>query len=417
MRKRKNRFASIDLGGEEVKLLIVEKGLTGLKSLASERYPRHELANLAQAIQAYRPKEVILILPQERVIVRDLTIPPVDKSRVKAILEFELAGSLPYAMERVELDYLPLQKSGKELRVKAFVIPELLKKEIASLAEVGVTVTRVIPRGLAVTAYCQEKGMTNRLVKISHPAGDLVVYPDYKQYFSYFYANGQSVEVSELRQTLSAEGIEPLNWNLMDLGQSDVELTGAIQFHLKHRNFALLKGAEKLDTGLRWKVGIALTIVAILAVNTGTIYLDYTMKKTQLEAYESQLVRLVPHKEKVNTLKEDVVKIKGKYDTLQAVTAKELDYLPWLKELHLLLQEDTEVSILVFEGNLIRELHGKSPSATRVSERLAASPYFESPEFTSPITPKVDEAGNVQEEFSLTAVLTDPLGKGDVLNE
>jgi hypothetical protein len=99
--------------------------------------------------------------------------------------------------------------------------------------------------------------------------------------------------------------------------------------------------------------------------------------------------------------------VKERYDKLAVVAEKEVDYLYWLKELNELLDHDTEVKILVVEKDLLRELHGKAPSATDVSARLAESPYFESPEFTSPITPKEDEDGVIKEE------LTDPLKKGD----
>lgn len=416
MRRRKNVFASIDLGAAEVQLLVVQKGMTGLKTLVKETYPRAELAVVSQKIKEYRPKEVILLLPQERVIVRDLTIPPVEKNRIKSLLYYELSGLLPYAMEQVELDFLVVQRSRKEMRVKAFVIPDYLLRESFPLKEAGIEITRIIPRGLAVTAYCKEKKLSDRLVKIERTDGHLVVFPDYLQYFAQFFSSGQMADESELSQLLKTQGIEPVRWDFLELNQGELEMMGAIYFYQKHRKFTLL-GAATAQNSFHWlSLGIALVIVAILGTTALTVYLKFTMKQAELAAYEERMSMLKPRVEKVKGLKTEVTEVQGQFERLAKMEETNWNYLIWLKELHILLQEDTEVSILVFEGNMLKELHGKAPLATRVSERLAKSPYFANPEFTSPITPK-DEGGVIKEEFSITAQLIDPQRKGEGGND
>lgn len=411
MRRRNNIFASIDVGAEEVRLLIVEKGLKDVKCLISETFPRDDLSLAYQQIQEYRPKEVILVLPQERVIVRDVTIPPVDKSRIKPMLYFELSGVLPYAMEEVELDYLQLDKARKALNLKVFAIHEHLEREIGFLTEAGIQVNRLVPRGLAVAGYCQACEINKRLVKLAVPGGNLVVYPEYRHYFSKFYHHDEKINEGDLKQDLVAMGVEPERWDLWPLSEPDVDLLGAVYFRLQNPAFNLLKAAPVVESTMPLKVGIAAVILAILLTNAGTFYLDFHMKKAELANYKTRMAQLTPRTDKVKTLKEEFGKVQAEYDSLAKAAEKDTNYLVWLKELHMLLQSDTQVNILVFEDNILRELHGKAPSATRVSERLASSGYFTDIEFTSPITPKVEETGETDEEFSLTAVLVDPLAK------
>lgn len=412
MRRRKNVFASIDLGAEEIKLLIGQKGLSGWKPLVFETYSREELAGLSQRLEEYRPKEIIAILPQERVIVRDLTIPPVEQNRIQSVLYFELSGTLPYAMEQVELDYLLLERSKQGLQLKVFVIPEYLEREVGVLTAAGIMVSRVIPRGLAVTAYAQEHGFRSRLVKVTSNEGDLLVYPDYQHYYSRFYGT-EVVDLPGLKSTLKEQGINPLSWDLAELKEPDVAAQGGILFYLQYPKFSLQRGGKQDTSGNLLRVGIGVTVTAILLVNVGSLYLGYVMKQGELKAYQERLSMITARTGEYEQYKSGLSVVKERYDKLAEVAGQEVDYLYWLKELNELLAYDTEVNILVLEKNLLREMHGKAPSATDVSERLADSMYFESPEFTSPITPKEDEDGVVREEFSLTAELTDPLKKGD----
>ncbi|AZR72570.1 hypothetical protein BBF96_03720 [Anoxybacter fermentans] len=415
MRKRKRVFATIDLGAEKIKLAVIKKGITGMKVLVNEIFSKEEVSLVGQKIQQYRPKEVILILPQERVIIRDITLPPVDKNKIKSMLYFELSGTLPYAIEQVELDYILLHKSRKETKVKVFVVPDQLNRDVEFLRGAGIYVTRLIPRGLAITAYLNKNGVQNRLVKLNTLSGQLVVYPDFMNYFSRFYYSGQPINEDELKEALIERGIDLNRWDLMELTGPEPELLGAIYFHCKYPEFSLLQvPVEESSQGL--KIAIILTLIAILIVNAGTLYLNYTMKLKELQVYQERLDILIPRTEKVKELKGGISRIRDNFDRLEKIYQKNRDYLIWLRELHLLLQEDTEVNILVFEDNLLRELHGKAPSATKVSARLADSPYFSDPEFISPITPREDQ-GKMIEEFSITATLVDPQRKGDGVDE
>lgn len=412
MRRRKNVFASIDLGADEIKLFIGQKGISGFKNLVFETYSREEISSLSQKLEEYRPKEIIAILPQERVIVRDLMIPPVEVNRIQSILYFELSGTLPYAMEQVELDYLLLERTKQGLNVKAFVIPDHLEREMAILTGAGIPVSRVIPRGLAVTAHAQARGLKSQLIQVTSPEGRLIVYPDYQHYFSRFYGN-EPVDLHDLKATFKEQKIDPLRWDLVEYTEPDAVALGGIQFHLQYPKFSLQRGGQQDRSGNLVRVGMAVTLAAILLVNCGSLYLGYVMKKGELTAYQERLGMVTSRSGEYEQYKAGLGTAKEQYEKLARVAEKEVDYLYWLRELNELLADDTEVKILVFEKNLLREMHGKAPSATDASERLADSSYFESPEFTSPITPKEDEDGMIREEFSLTAELTDPRKKGD----
>lgn len=412
MRRRKNVFASIDLGADEIRLFIGQKGLSGSRDLVFETYSREEVAGLHQRIEEYRPKEIIAILPQERVIVRDLTIPPVEQNRIQSVLYFELSGTLPYAMEQVELDYILLERSKQGLKVKAFIIPDQQEREIEILTGAGIQVTQVIPRGLAVTAYAQERGWRSRLVRVPSAEGDLVVYPDYRQYYSRFYGTAP-VDLAEIRQTLQERGIEPLQWDLAGLPAPDAVARGGFFFHLKYPGFSLQRGGRPDLSGNRLRAGMIALLGAMVLVNGLSLYLSYSMRQGELKAYQERLSMLTARSGQYEKYRAGLATAKERYEKLAAAAETEVDYLYWLKELHELLAADTEVKILVFEKNLLREMHGKAPLATVVSERLAESAYFSGPEFTTPITPKENEDGVTLEEFSLTAELTVPLVKGD----
>ena len=409
--RKSNIFASIDLGVEEVRLLITQKGFKGLKTLARETFPKDDLAGVSQLIEQYQPKEVVLLLPQERVIVRDVTIPPVDKSRIKSVLYFELSGALPYAMEQIQLDYLPLGKVGKTLQLKIFAIHEHFEREINALRNEGIQIDRLIPRGLALAGFCEVANIQNRLVKQSCPGGTLVVYPEYRNYLSKFYPTDEAIIEGDLKQDLAALGVTPTSWEIFQLSEPDADLLGAIYFRNRHPLFNLLQSGGKVESGKPLKVAIGAVLLAILLVNAGTFYVHFTMKKAELAVYKERMALLTPRTDKVNALKEEFAAVQERYNRLVALAGQETNYLVWLKELHMLLQNDTEVSILVLEKNQLKEMHGTAPSAIRAIERMSSSPYFLDTEFTAPITPKIDENGTIGEEFSISAYLADPTRK------
>lgn len=412
MRRRKNLYASLDPGPQGIKLAIVKKGITGLKTLITETFDRKDLATLNHRIEEYRPREVILLLPQERVLVRDMVLPPVDKNRIKPMLYFELSGLLPYAMEQVQVDYIIMNASRKELQLKAFIIPDPLLQEAQILQQAGVPVNRLVPRGLAITAFVQQnKEIKDRLIQVKNDQGQLVLYPDYQNYFSRFYHQDQIIDLEELKQIASEQGIEPIRWDLFEVNNPDAELLGAIYFHFKQRRFNLLPFVEKDRSANLLKFGIIFTLIAILLANAGTFYLKYTMAKSELSAYKERLDILIPRTEKVKTVRGDLTQFTESYERLQKIYEENTDYLIWFRELHLLLQEDTEVNLLVFEGDELQELHGVAPSASKVTERLNRSLYFQNVEFTSPITPRL-YGDKELEEFSITAKLVDPHRKG-----
>ena len=414
MRGKKRVFASIDLKSDEIDLLIVKKGFTGIKTLISETFSKEELPLVSQKIKKYRPGEVILLLPQERTIVRDVSLPKVKKDKIKSTLYFELSGTLPYSMEQVNLDYIIVEKSKKELRVKAFVTPEQFKRELAFLREGGITVTRLIPRGLAITAFLQKEGRSE-LVKLDTPQGHLLLYSDYEQYFSQFYYEDHILTESEIEGILEDKGIKSTFVEPVEINDCQKVLLGAVYLIRNYRTFNLLgERVERSSSGS--KMAVIVLLVAILAVNFGTLYFKYRMTEEKLEVYQERLEILNPRTKEVEQLKRDYSEIRKEFENLEQVYEERKDYLVWLKELHLLLQEDTEVQVLVFEDNLLQQLRGKAPQATKVTKRLNNSSYFENPEFVSPITPK-EVDGKVEEQFSITAELTTPTGKGEVRDE
>lgn len=416
MRRRKNIFASLDLGIEKIRLLIVQKNFQGLKLLVSQTFDRHDLSLLGQCLQKYRPQEIILLLPNERVIVRDVELPLANRKRIRSMLYFELAGQIPYGMSQVKMDYILLNKSRHGVQLKVFVVPRLFSQELEVLMKAGIEITRLLPRGLALLGYANANNLGKRLVKLNKNSGDLVVFSCVKNYFSKFYFSDEVLDVQELAEILRSEGAKADRWELLELNQNAADLWGAIHFWRQHPKFNLIPDLEKKTHSKRTLLAIITVFVVIVLVNSGTLYVKYLRKNHKLSLYQEELAVLMPRTEKVKQLTAETRVLSDKFDRLQQLSIQSQDYLIWLRELHLLLQEDTEVSILVFEDNLLRELHGKAPSATKISARLQNSPYFASPEFIAPIKPKEID-GQLVEEFSLTAALLNPRKGGERADE
>lgn len=416
MHKRKNVFACLDLRPDSIRVLIMRKQIGKVKQLIQGNYTFDDLTQLSRKIGKHQPGEVILLLPDERVIVRDLTLPPVDKRQIKAILGYELAGKIPYQIEQVDFDYIILKKTRKELKIKAFITPINLRKEIEFLKKAGITITRILPRGLAITTYLMNKGLGDNLVKFSLTSSQMVLYPNIDNYFCCIYYPEQEIDFSELKQIIDSKKLSINSENLTEIEQPLLDLEGGILFHLKYPYFNFLRSKELQKPGRALKIGSMIILLAIIFVNGARFYLDYQKKLLELQTYQAQMEYYAPKVQQIKDVTAKIRKIEEDYERLENIYINNRDYLIWLKELHLLLQEDTEVNTLIFEGDQLKELHGKAPSATKVSSRLLESAYFMSPEFTSPITPKIEDDG-IFEEFSITATLTIPTSKGDDIDD
>lgn len=416
MRKRKNVFASLDLGLERIRLLVVKKKFSGLELLVNQTFDRHDLSLLNQSLQRYRPQETILLLPNERVLVRDVNLPLANNERIKSMLYFELTGQIPYGMSQVKVDYILLDKSRDGVQLKAFILPQLFSQEMEVFKKAGIEITRFMPRGLALVGYAEAEALRRRLVQLTTASGQLVVFADLEHYFSKMHFPGEVIDPQELREILEAEGVEADRWELLEIKQPDADLWGAVQFYQKHPQFNLSPDLMEKSKPKPLVLAIVSVILLILLVNFGIFYAKYLTKSQELAWYQENLAVVLPRTEEIKQLTTETIMLRERFDQLQQLYTQNKDYLIWLRELHLLLEKDTEVSILVFEDNLLRELQGKGPSATKVSTRLQSSPYFESPEFIAPIKPR-ETLGQMVEEFSITAVLKYPLSEEEVTDE
>ena len=80
--------------------------------------------------------EIILLLPEDKVLVKSLTLPISAKDNIREILGFEMDRQTPFTSDQVYFDYLHLQsKSNDKLRLELFVVKKNVIEDLLSAAK------------------------------------------------------------------------------------------------------------------------------------------------------------------------------------------------------------------------------------------------------------------------------------------
>lgn len=93
-------------------------------------------------------RQTILILPRDKVLSRELTLPLATEENLREVLSFEMGRETPFTADSVYFDYriTGRQASSKTLSLHLFVTPrDLVDEKLATLAKIGLYPDVIIP--------------------------------------------------------------------------------------------------------------------------------------------------------------------------------------------------------------------------------------------------------------------------------
>ncbi|MDY6934354.1 MAG: pilus assembly protein PilM [Spirochaetota bacterium] len=118
-------LAAIDIGTSSIKVITVKTGIKDfqIKSFAYEDVDHdidhHEVAikdTLTRILEGYSLKgyKILINLPMERTIIRNITFPFNDMEKIAKAIPFEAEEIIPFRLEDIIMDFYPLQSKGSE---------------------------------------------------------------------------------------------------------------------------------------------------------------------------------------------------------------------------------------------------------------------------------------------------------------
>lgn len=134
--------------------LAADAGGTAPPALTAETAPRLGEA-LRDHLKAAKiaPAPVLVALPRDRVILKEVKYPPVAPAEEPALVRFQVLKEVSEAPEEVVLDYAPLGDEGGERRATAVVVRRDLFQAVQALcAAAGLKLAGVVPRPFALAA-------------------------------------------------------------------------------------------------------------------------------------------------------------------------------------------------------------------------------------------------------------------------
>lgn len=124
------RAAGFDMGGGTIRLAVVNGGLKGFKlEFAAARIGAGDSDRLAairhlthEAHAGAYPSAIGI--PVHLVSARTVTLPFTDRAKLAAVLPFELEGQLPFELDEVVVDGVPVSHAADHTRVLAAAVPK-----------------------------------------------------------------------------------------------------------------------------------------------------------------------------------------------------------------------------------------------------------------------------------------------------
>lgn len=149
-----DNIASIDAGYSSVKLIKAKRGIRNFEilSVSMEEYDldlfeTDSTAAVNSAIQRLLEKEdlsefrIVTTFPSDRVILRNISFPFSDESKIAEAIPYEADESIPYPVDSVVLDFQVLPQgaeSGRSVILSALT-REMIEEKVCSMKECGLT--------------------------------------------------------------------------------------------------------------------------------------------------------------------------------------------------------------------------------------------------------------------------------------
>lgn len=161
---------------------------------------------------------------------------------------------------------------------------------------------------------------------------------------------------------------------------------------------------ERLREGPKYRT-TAFLAVACLVLLAASFGIRALQSRTYLGEIEKEIVRLREHKVEVESLSRQVAEKQQRLDFLAGTIGGRVRQADLLKELTVLIPDDTYLSDYNFKKGTI-EISGLSPSASRLLSILEASPLFKGARFSSTIVSQ----GKTHERFKIRLSLEEGSG-------
>ncbi|TDX53276.1 hypothetical protein [Orenia marismortui] len=376
----------------------------------------------------YKIKKISLIVPATKLFIRRLELPLTAKDKLKDIIKLQVLRKLPYRIEDLYYSYQILDKKDKLLVLVFTVTKDYINMIYELFANLGLIIDSIIPSSL-VFYYLYQKdkvNLKNQLyidlspnyihytfynqndiyIRSSQNIGDLaeetadtVIY--LKQKYNLeddpkLFLNGEKIDDKKAVTLNSFEEIRENNlfWKkirVVEKNLAGVDILSQISLKQKEK--------QKKDYSRLFY----LTILVLL-VNGTSLFLAWQLKINKLNNFEVSNKQISPLVEKVQQVKIDYQANKKKVKLLKGQLRRNYSYLPWLKELSLILSEDVKVDKVIFKEEKLVLLAGEANSATKVMSLLEESDYFKNLHFEGSIVSKED-----REEFRIAGDLEDAI--------
>jgi Tfp pilus assembly PilM family ATPase/Tfp pilus assembly protein PilN len=430
----------------------------GIEELPAEGEGRDEaLKKKLEAILSRlpsRPTFVTIGLPRSLVTMRSLSMPAVGEEELKGILEYEGERHIPFPPEEAQYDFQVLETNAEKATV---LLAAARKDEIARylglLGEVGITPTAIgVSTFGSFNALFYNQGRAiaplTALIDLRDGEAELSVAKEgvfrYCRYLTLGPAAPLDVllpELSGLLANLGADGGQHMGSIALSgsgAGRGDLlhhlaEATGLkVEFlqpfqRIRARGVdpqsapslgaavgLALKGlvALPLDIDLlpkelappRREPGLATTFrLLILIVVLGLAYAvsEAMRERRALANLTARVNRVQSEANKVEELKQDVVKLSGQVAVLEKIDREDVRKLDVLRELVQILPKGVTLTLFTVEGREVRIGGSITGSASDLISILEQSLVFENAQFASQVARRDAET----QEFVIKALL------------
>lgn len=151
----------LDFGDSGVKIVWLRRSLTRIQWVMGQGIPYPEAVSFVAAPPSSGASEWIRSEFEERRIpkanvnvglpvhlfsIRRLTLPFSDSKKLAQVTPYEVEGLLPYPLEEVVIDYLPVEQRGQETELLVLALPKtVLKPILDGLGEAGIDPVSIEP--------------------------------------------------------------------------------------------------------------------------------------------------------------------------------------------------------------------------------------------------------------------------------
>ena len=325
-----------------------------------------------------RARELVLCLPQDKVLARSLTLPLAAEENLREVLSFEMDRQTPFTAEQVYYDFSIVARSSAERTLTVDLVlatRRMLDELLARLDQRGLHPDRVTINcggsggfaavNLLPAANRQRKAITPQLVNLALGALTLLLLV------------GAVTTDHRARHT----GADFLAFSVL-LHRLPIALTIWWFVYPQYGN----------------RVGVGLLLLI------GAVSLPLLNKRQQIEALEPLLETASAKAEEARRLRKEVDQLTANSRFLTDKKRSSRPVLELLDELTRILPDDTWITRLDIKGSEL-EIQGQSASAAALIPLIESSSILQNPRFRSPVTqiPRSDV-----ERFHLSAETRGP---------